>query len=62
MYFNVNFNVFFKLIKLHLLVNELYMIVNFYIHQIITTWNVKDGTEKLHISEQMPSIFINFEW
>ena len=26
MYFNVNFNVFFKLIKVHLLVNELYML------------------------------------
>ena len=26
MYFNVNFNVFFKLIKVHLLVSELYMI------------------------------------
>ena len=25
MYFNVNFNVFFKLIKVHLLVSELYM-------------------------------------
>ena len=26
MYFNVNFNVFFKLINLHLLVSELYLI------------------------------------
>ena len=26
MYFNVNFNVFFKLIKVHLLVSELYML------------------------------------
>ena len=28
MYFNVNFNVFFKLIKVHLLVNELYIYQN----------------------------------
>ena len=28
MYFNVNFNVFFKLIKVHLLVSELYMYQN----------------------------------
>ena len=28
MYFNVNFNVFFKLIKLHFLVNELYIYQN----------------------------------
>ena len=28
MYFNVNFNVFFKLIKVHLLVSELYIYQN----------------------------------
>ena len=28
MYFNVNFNVYFKLIKLHLLVSELYIYQN----------------------------------
>ena len=28
MYFNVNFNVFFKLIKVHLLVSELYICQN----------------------------------
>ena len=29
MYFNVNFNVFFKLIKVHLLVSELYPVILF---------------------------------
>jgi len=29
MYFNINFNVFFKLIKVHLLVSELYCVFSF---------------------------------
>ena len=31
MYFNVNFNVFFKLIKVHLLVSELYMYIGLHV-------------------------------
>ena len=35
MYFNVNFNVFFKLMKVHLLVSELYIYQN-------ARWNEKN--------------------
>jgi len=34
-YFNVNFNVFFKLIKVHLLVSELYMYLVYFVTQIL---------------------------
>ena len=35
MYFNVHFNVFFKLIKVHLLVSELYMASHSLLHKLM---------------------------
>jgi len=48
-YFNVNFNVFFKIIKVHLLVNELYMfpvLITAYLppreaHQVKYLWQME---------------------
>ena len=38
MYFNVNFNMFFKLIKVHLLVSELYRTM-----KVLQTWSPAKG-------------------
>jgi len=39
-YFNVNFNVFFKLIKVHLLVSELYIYQNVRCNDKIISFNI----------------------
>ena len=51
MYFNVNFNVFFKLIKVHLLVSELY-ILHTYVNMYVDCTNVSDiQSEFTHCAE-----------
>ena len=51
MYFNVNFNVFFKLIKVHLLVSELYVKLHtFYWDQENDVWILAAGKDNLSTS------------
>jgi len=50
-YFNVNFNVFFKLIKVHLLVSELYVKLHtFYWDQENDVWILAAGKDNLSTS------------